>query len=98
MSTWRSKATVPGSPAGVLELLTEPDAIARWAPVPFEVLALNDTHLRSGSRARVAGQLAGRAVEFDVDVLQASHDGLELAAAGPISLDVRYLLRADGSG
>lgn len=94
MSVWQSTAIVPGSPAGVLELLTEPDAIARWSPVPFEVLALGGARLESGSRARVAGQLAGRAVEFVVDVRRASEDRLELAADGPITLDVRYVVRA----
>ncbi len=29
------------SPMQVLELLTEPESIARWAPVPFNVLALD---------------------------------------------------------
>ena len=38
MCTWSSNATVPGSPDDVLAFLTEPEAIARWAPVPFEVL------------------------------------------------------------
>jgi hypothetical protein len=96
MFKWHSHATVPGSPADVLAFLTEPEAIARWAPVPFEVLALDGDRLRPGSRARVAGHLAGRSVEFDVDVLEASGDLLELVAAGPISLGVRYVLRPAG--
>lgn len=96
MCLWQYNATVPGSPADVLELLTEPDAIARWAPVPFEVVALEGTRLRSGSRARVAGRLAGRSVEFDVDVLRASDGQLELVAEGPISIDVQYKLRPAG--
>jgi Polyketide cyclase / dehydrase and lipid transport len=98
MSTWRSTATVPGSPADVLTLLTEPNAIVRWAPVPFEVLALDSPRLESGSRARVAGRLAGRSVEFDVDVLNASDERLELTAQGPILLDVRYQLQPAGTG
>jgi hypothetical protein len=98
MCNWRSSATVPGSPADVLELLTDPEAIARWAPVPFEVLALEGRRLRSGGRARVAGRLAGRSVEFDVAVLCVSNEHLELVADGPISLGVRYLLRSTGSG
>jgi uncharacterized protein YndB with AHSA1/START domain len=98
MCNWRSSATVPGSPADVLELLTDPEAIARWAPVPFEVLALEGRRLRSGGRARVAGRLAGRSVEFDVDVLRVSNEQLELVADGPISPGVRYLLRSTGGG
>jgi hypothetical protein len=96
MCVWQYEATVPGSPADVLELLTEPGAIARWAPVPFEVVALEGTRLQSGSRARVAGRLAGRSVEFDVDVLRASDERLELVAQGPISLDVLYRWRPTG--
>jgi hypothetical protein len=94
---WHSNATVPGSPADVLELLTEPQAIARWAPVPFEVVALDGARLESGSHARVAGRLAGRVVEFEVDVLRASDERLELVAHGPISIDVQYRLRPAGT-
>jgi hypothetical protein len=92
-----SNATVPGSPTDILELLTEPDAIARWAPIPFEVVALDGRRLQDGSRARVAGRLAGRSVEFDVDVLRASGERLELVARGPICIDVKYRLRPAGS-
>jgi hypothetical protein len=99
MRTWETRTTVPGSPSAVLELLTEPDAIARWAPVPFEVVSLADRRLRTGSRAQVAGRLAGRSVEFDVTVFEASGRRLALAADGPISIGVQYVLRpvADGS-
>jgi hypothetical protein len=76
--------------------LTEPGAIARWAPVPFEVVGLDGTRLESGSRARVAGRLAGQSVEFDVDVLRVSDERLELVAEGPIVLDVQYRLRPAG--
>lgn len=91
-----SNATVPGSPTDVLEFLTEPDAIARWAPIPFKVVALDGARLESGSHARVAGQLAGRSVEFDVEVLSASHERLELVAEGPICIDVKYSVRPLG--
>jgi polyketide cyclase/dehydrase/lipid transport protein len=98
MHCWRSNTTVPGSPTDVLELLTEPEAIARWAPIPFEVMSIDGgKRLESGTRARVAGRLAGRSLEFDVDVLRASDGRLELIAEGPISIDVRYLLRPAGS-
>jgi hypothetical protein len=93
MCTWRSNTTVSGAPAEVIELLTEPAAIARWAPVPFEVIALDTSRLESGSHAHVAGRLAGRSVEFDVDVLEATDERLELVANGPVQLGVRYLLR-----
>jgi hypothetical protein len=97
MCLWQYNTTVPGSPADVLELLTEPGAIARWAPVPFEVLDLDEMRLEAGSRARVAGRLAGRSVEFDVDVVCAGDERFELVAEGPISIDVQYRLRPAGS-
>jgi hypothetical protein len=96
MFSWSSNATVSGSPTDILELLTEPQAIARWAPVPFEIVAFDGARLEAGSHARVAGRLAGRSVEFDVDVLRASDEHLELVARGPISIDVQYNLRASG--
>ena len=65
---------------------------------PFEVIALDTSRLESGSHARVAGRLAGRSVEFDVDVLEASDERLELVAKGPVELGVRYLLRPHESG
>lgn len=97
MCFWHSNTTVSGSPTDVLPLLTEPEAIARWAPLPFEVMALDGERLESGTRARVAGRLAGRSVEFDVDVLRASHERLELVAQGPIWMDVKYRVRPTGS-
>jgi hypothetical protein len=91
-----SNATVPGAPTEVLEFLTEPEAIARWSPVPFEVVALDGARLQAGGHARVAGTLAGRSVEFDVDVLRASDEWLELVAQGPICIDVKYRVRPAG--
>lgn len=98
MCSWHSSTTVPSSPADIIELLTEPNAIARWTPVPFEVVALDGERLESGSHARVAGRLAGRAVEFDVNVVRACDHMLELVAHGPISIDVAYRLRPAGRG
>jgi len=97
MCSWHSNTTVLGSPSEILALLTEPEAIARWAPVPFEVVGLDAERLESGSHARVAGQLAGRTVEFEIHVLHASRERLELVAQGPICMDVRYRVRPAGS-
>jgi len=96
--TWTERATLPAPPEQVLELLTEPDAIARWAPVPFDVVELPDGRLIAGSRARVRGRLAGRGVEFAVNVIQADTGLLALVADGPISLEVEYQLRAQEQG
>src|SRR5947209_8223416 len=56
MRTWTTQTTVAGLPEAVLDLLCEPDAIARWAPVPFEVVDLpgrRPEHRRAGTRARI---------------------------------------------
>jgi len=98
MKTWTATAVAPAHPAAVLDVLTDPDACARWAPVPFDVE--DDTRrLAAGSRARVVGRLAGQRVGFDVEVRQADENGLQLSATGPVALDVDYRLAptTDGS-
>lgn len=96
---WTTQTTVPGPPTEVLRLLTEPEAIARWAPVPFEIVALDGERLVAGSTASVSGRLAGRDVRFDVEVLEANDARLTLIASGPIVLEVDYGLvaKVDGS-
>jgi hypothetical protein len=98
MKTWTTQTTVTGLPDEVLAMLTEPDAIARWAPVPFELIDLDSDRLVAGSRARVRGRLAGRTLEFDVKVLAADDERLALIATGPISIDVEYALRPASGG
>ena len=92
MRMWETQTTVPGSPSAVLELLTEPDGIATWAPVSFEILSLAERRLSTGSRARVAGRLAGCVVEFEVTVFEVLGDRLALAADGSILIDVQYVV------
>jgi Polyketide cyclase / dehydrase and lipid transport len=98
MGTWTTQTTVTGLPDEVLGLLTEPDAIARWTPVPFELVDLDTDRLMAGSRARVRGRLGGRTLEFEVEVLAADDERLALVATGPISIDVEYALRPAAGG
>jgi hypothetical protein len=86
-----ASATIPAAaPRDVLALLTAPEAIASWAPVPFEIDEIDGRRLRAGSRARVSGGLAGRRVAFDVEYLvTATNGGSEVRA----SVSVR---RGDG--
>lgn len=91
MKTWTTQTTVAGPPIEVLRLLTEPGAIARWTPIPFELIDLPGERLQTGTRARVSGGLAGRHVEFDVDVHEADNGRLALRASGPIEVDVEYV-------
>lgn len=98
MRTWTTQTNVAGPPAEVLSLLTEPEAIARWAPIPFELVDLTDRRLRPGTRARVSGGLAGRQLEFDVAVHEADNGRLALRASGPIEIDVEYVATAIETG
>jgi hypothetical protein len=79
-------------------LLTEPDAISRWAPIAFDVVDWDGDRLVAGEHVRVRGRLAGCSLEFDVDVAQAGDGRLRLTADGPIHLDVEYCARALASG
>jgi hypothetical protein len=92
MNTWTTETWVAGAPEHVLELLTEPDAIARWAPIPFELLDLDVEWLVAGTRARVSGALAGRRLEFDVEIHEADEGRLSLVANGLVSIGAEYLL------
>ncbi len=98
MKTWTTETWVAGAPEHVLELLTEPDAIARWAPIPFELLDLDGERLVAGTRARVSGALAGRRLEFDVEIHEADQERLSLVANGPVSIGAEYLLAPADDG
>ena len=98
MRTWNAHTTVMARPEAVLDVLTDPHACVRWAPVAFDVEGLDSPRLVAGSRARVSGRLAGRQVGFDVEVHEADHRRLALAASGPVGLDVAYDLVAAGPG
>ena len=99
MTHFTTRTTTSASPGQVLEVLTDPDAIRDWAPIPFEVEELDGYRLEAGSYARVTGGIAGLSLGFDVEVHVADEDGLELTAEGPIGIDVRYEVAAvdDGS-
>jgi hypothetical protein len=71
-------------------VLTEPEAIARWAPIPFDVVDWEGHRLTEGEHVRVRGRLAGQSLEFDVVVAEAGDGRLVLTASGPIRLDVEY--------
>ena len=97
MKTWTTQTWAAGAPEEVLELLTEPDAIARWAPIPFELLDLDGARLQPGTRARVSGALAGRTMQFDLEIHEADEERLSLVAHGPVSIGAEYLIApADG--
>ena len=83
MSTWTAQHDVKGRPEAVLDVLTDPDAVARWAPMPFEVERLDAPAPRTRHNARVSGCLAGRRVGFDVEVHEAEATVSSSPPAGP---------------
>jgi hypothetical protein len=95
---WTASATLPGDLDGVLGALTDPASIACWAPVSFEVEGLAKGRLRTGSRERVSGSIAGIRATYDVEVTRADRQRLELVAHGPVSLDVAYGFRQHEEG
>ena len=98
MRTWTATTTTAARPEDVLDVLTDPEACARWAPLPFDVEELAGRRLATGSRARVSGSLAGKRVGFDVEIHEASDRGLTLAADGPVGFDVAYELAPHAEG
>ncbi|MFL5846809.1 MAG: SRPBCC family protein [Solirubrobacteraceae bacterium] len=98
MRTWTAQTVANGRPEDVLAMLTDPEAVSRWAPIDFVVEGLDGPRLETGSRARVVGRLAGQEVGFDVDVHAAGPHRFELTASGPIALDVAYDVLPAGDG
>src|SRR5436190_1235512 len=98
MRTWTAQTTTAARPEDVLDVLTDPEACARWAPLPFDVEELDGRRLATGSKARVSGSLAGKRVGFDVEVHEASARGISLAANGPVGFDVAYELAEVAGG
>jgi hypothetical protein len=87
---WTASADLHSDSDEVLSALTEPAAIAQWAPVRFEADGLAGERLRAGSRERVSGSIAGIRATFEVEVTRADRRRLELVAHGPVSFDVAY--------
>jgi hypothetical protein len=98
MAHFTARTTANADPEQVLQVLTDPDEIRSWSPIPFEVEDLDGLKLEAGSVARGSGCLAGKRVGFDVEVHTADTSGLELTAEGPISIDVLYELEPVDGG
>jgi uncharacterized protein YndB with AHSA1/START domain len=98
MARFTAHTTADAAPEQLLEVLTDPDAIRSWSPIPFEVEDLDGLRLEAGSHARVSGRLAGKRVGFDIEVHAADEGGLELTAEGPIGIDVLYELEPVAGG
>jgi Polyketide cyclase / dehydrase and lipid transport len=98
MSTHTASQTTTAEPAHVLQVLTDPAACARWAPIEFSTDQAPGEYLHAGGRTRLQGRIAGRKVTFEIDVLAADERGLSLRATGPVRLAVDYQLTPSGRG
>ena len=98
MKTWTATTIVDAGPEAVLDVLTDPDAVARWAPLPFDVEDLDTPRLMTGSRARVSGRLAGRRVGFDVEVHEADRGASRSRPTAPSALTSPTTWAASGDG
>jgi len=92
MSTHIANQTVTAEPAQLLEVLTDPAACGRWAPVAFSSDQAPGERLEAGTRTTLRGRIAGRNVTFDTHVVAADERGLSLRATGPVRFDVDYRL------
>lgn len=90
MATWTTRTPIDATPEQVLAVLTDPQECSRWSPISFDVEELDCRRLSAGCSATVAGELAGRRVSFDIEVIEASDGRLRLRASGPVDLDVEY--------
>ena len=95
-STWNARLEMRARAEDVLDALTDPEVCSRWSPIDFELEELDGDRLVAGSRARVAGRLAGARMGFDVEVYEARAERLALRASGPLVLDVDYRLASAG--
>ncbi len=100
-TTWTATALTGAAPEAVLAALTDPDAVARWSPVAFDIEDDTTTRLRAGTRTRVSGKLAGVRVGFDVHVHHADDRQFALSACGVgggVVLDVAYDVEPTSDG
>ena len=98
LRTWRSAIAVQAAPELVLETLTDVCACRSWSPVGFTVDGLDGPRLRRGATPRVSGNLGGRRVHFQLEVLQADAEHLRLCAVGPVEMLVDYAVHKASPG
>jgi hypothetical protein len=90
VGTWTARSALRGEPERVIDLLTDPEAAELWSPLDVAVEEIDGDRLRAGGRAVLSGRMAGRWVEFELDVFEADDGRLSLQANGPVTMDVDY--------
>jgi hypothetical protein len=89
---------VRATPEDVIDTLTDPQACARWSPIPFSLETSNSARLRPGTTTHVSGRLLGAHVRFNLHTLAADPGRLHLHARGPIDILVDYTLKPIRAG
>lgn len=81
----------------ILDVLSDPEAVRRWFPVPCE---FEDEvgRLQAGKSYRTTGRLAGRHVHAELHVLEADEQRVRVSLVGHVIFDLDVELSPNGSG
>lgn len=88
---------IAASPERVIDVLSDPQAVKRWFPLPCEFDDDVD-RLRAGGSYRTHGRLAGRLLHAELTVLEADGRHIAVRLSGPVVLDLSAELAPEGSG
>lgn len=94
---YAAREHIAATPARILEVLSDPQAVRRWFPIPCEFEDEVD-RLRAGESYRTTGRLAGRHVHADLRVLEASEQHVKVSLVGHVVFDLDVDLSPNGSG
>ena len=88
---------IAATPQRILEVLSDPQAVKRWFPLPCE---FDDDveRLRAGGSYRTHGRLAGRSLHAELRVLEADERHIAVRLSGPVVLDLSAELAGDTAG
>ena len=88
---------IAAPPARVLAVLSDPEAVKRWFPLPCAFEEDVD-QLRAGEVYKTSGRLAGRSLRADLSVLEADESHIAVRLTGPVVLDLTAVLTPAGTG
>jgi len=88
---------IAASPARILEVLSDPESVRRWFPVPFDFRD-DVRRLAAGGTYATTGRLAGRHVHADLRVLEASEQRVKVSLSGHVIFDLDVDLAPNGAG
>lgn len=88
---------IAAPPARVLAVLSDPEAVRRWFPLPCAFEEDVD-RLRAGEVYKTSGRLAGRSLRAELSVLEADESHIAVRLSGPVIFDLTALLTPAGAG